>query len=115
MAITSIATNARNDMFLADNNNLAMVSNIDAVLQDCEHAMKAQFQEMIYAYNRGMPYMDTVWQRKNFVQFEGFARSTLRRVNGVKKVLSFAVATNNDVLQYNAVIETIYGEGTFNG
>jgi hypothetical protein len=102
-------------MFLGGDNNLAMVSNIDAVLQDCEHTMKALFQEMIYAYDRGLPYFQTVWQKKNFVQFEAQGRSALLRVNGVVSVLLFVVTTEGDVLSYNAVIETIYGVGSFNG
>ena len=115
MAITSLATNARNDMFLNGANNIALVTNIDAVLQDCEHTMKALFQEMIYAFDRGLPYFQTVWQAKNFAQFEAQGRQTLLRINGVVAVLSFVVTTEADVLAYNAVIETIYGVGSFDG
>ncbi len=113
--ITSIATNSNNDIFLDSQSNLAFVNNIDAVLENCAHTMKAQLAEMIYAFDKGIPYFDTVWQKKNFAQFQGYARQALLAVNGVVKILSFTVEANGDVLSYQAVIETIYGVGSFDG
>ena len=108
--IISIATNDKNDMFLDAAGNLAMVTGIDAVKQDCEHAMKAQLGEMVLQMNDGIPYADTVFQRVNLAAFEAAARSALMKVRGVVQINSFAVAVTDGVLRYDTTIMTIYGQ-----
>ncbi|CAH0447781.1 hypothetical protein LMG10661_03854 [Ralstonia syzygii subsp. syzygii] len=105
----SLATNQRNDLFIGPDGNLAVVGDIDAVMQDCQHAMQAQLGEMVLATDRGMPTMDVVWHNTNLVQFEAYARQTLRAVGGVVDVTTFDVAIVDGALRYSATIQTVFG------
>lgn len=111
MSNLSIATNALNDIFIGMDGNLATVRNLQAVLQDCEHAMKAQLGEMVLATTKGLPTMDTVWLQQRLPQFDAAARKTLRAINGVTDVPSFASIVMQNTLVYRAVISTEYGTG----
>jgi hypothetical protein len=109
--MTSLAVNANNDLYLDTTGNIATVDGIYAVLQQCEHAVKAMLGEMIYAVNRGMPTMETVWLSQDLPRWEAAAYVAIQRVPGVKEVLSVVTEIQGDSLVYNAVIRTIYGEG----
>lgn len=104
----SIATNSNNDIYVDENGNLAMVTGVDAVKQDCEHAMKAQFGEMFLQPLQGLPNLADVWRTQNFIKWEGVARATLAAINGVVRVVSFVIQPNGDTLNYTAQILTIY-------
>lgn len=111
MSNLSIATNAANDLYIAADGKLATVRGLEAVLQDCEHAMKAQLGEMVLAIDKGLPTMDTVWLRQRLPQFDAAARRTLRAVNGVTDVPAFSSSVEDNRLSYRAVISTQYGTG----
>jgi len=108
MAI-SVASNNDNDIFLTVDKNLSLVRDIYAVAQDCEHSMKALFNEMIYAYDRGIPYFDVVFDNLNIPQFEGIGILTLLVVPNVTNVSNFKAEFIGNQLNYAATIETIYG------
>lgn len=111
MSNLSIATNSANDIYVGADGNLATVRGLQAVLQDCEHAMKAQLGEMVLATNKGLPTMDTVWLQQRLPQFNAAARRTLRAISGVKDVAAFVSAVEGNALVYRAVISTEYGTG----
>ncbi len=105
----SLATNPRNDIYIGTNGKLALVLGIEAIKQNAQHAMQAQLGEMVFALDRGMPTMETVWHHTNLVQFEAAARQTLRAVEGVIDIPLFEVAIVDDTLRYRATIQTIFG------
>lgn len=104
----SIALNAINDIFVGADGNLAFVSGVDAVKQDCACALKAQRGEMLFNTDEGMPTFDDVWLSHNFIKWEAVGRATLAGINGVVRVISFSTSVAGDVFKYTAVIETIY-------
>lgn len=108
MSNLSIGTNANNDIYLGSDGNLVMVTGVTAVQQDCEHALKAQLNEMIYNPTGGMPTFLDVWQSKNFIRWEAAARATLAGINGVVKVASFTITVSADTFSYVAQIQTVY-------
>ncbi|WP_197328953.1 MULTISPECIES: hypothetical protein [Ralstonia solanacearum species complex] len=105
----SLATNQRNDLFIDADGSLAIARDIEAVKQDCQHAMQAQLSEMVLAQDRGIPTMNVVWHNANLVQFEASARQTLRAVGGVVDVVAFEMSRAGDALVYTTTIQTIYG------
>lgn len=113
----SIALNANNDIFIGSDGNLAFVTGVDAVQQDCETALKAQLGEMIFNTNAGMPTFNDIWQSKNFIKWEAAARATLANINGVVRVVSFIMTVANDAFSYVATIQTVYSSSitTVNG
>lgn len=105
----SLATHQRNDLFIDADGSLAIARDIEAVKQDCQHAMQAQLGEMVLATDRGMPTMDVVWHNTNLVQFEAYARQTLRAVGGVVDVIALDVAIVDGSLRYSTTIQTAFG------
>lgn len=108
MTNTSIATNANNDIYVDSGGNLALVVGIDAVKQDCEHALKAQFGEMFLTPIAGMPTLQDIWLNQNLIKWEAVARQTLQNTNGVVRVISFNMSLQSDTFVYTTQILTIY-------
>lgn len=107
---------ANNDLMLAGNGNLAISAELEAVMQACAHAAKAQLTEMVLSADQGVPNFQTIWNgAPNVIQFEAYLRRQLLQVVGVVEVVSLEVVISNNVLSYTAVIRTIYGEGALNG
>jgi len=113
--MTIFAVNQSNDIF-AVNGRLQLRSGLQRVLQNCEHAVKAQRGEMIYAQQRGVNTFDSVWSGSpNLLSFEASARTAINRVSGVLSVDSFETNASGGVLSYAATIRTNFGIGSING
>lgn len=110
------AVNANNDIFATPGGRLAISEGLQAVLQNCEHAVQAQAMEMIYAVDRGVNSFDSIWNGSpNVLQFEAFARRQLRRVQNVISVDGFDASVRNNTLSYQATIRTTFGTGEVSG
>lgn len=107
----SLALTADRRLFIDNLGNVGQVSDLQAVIQNCETAMRAQLGEMYYNADEGVPTRATVWENYNPLQFIAAGRITLQRVPGVRRVLTFDVDRVDDVLLYTATIETIFGPG----
>jgi hypothetical protein len=113
---TMFAVDQNNDLYIGENGNLAIVTGIEAVLQDCAHVAKAQLGEMVLAIDEGIPNMETVWRGSaNIPQFEAYLRAALLSVDGVEEVSELETNVVNNVLSYAVTIQTIYGQGQLNG
>lgn len=107
---------SNNDLVLATNGNLSISSGLQAVMQACEQAAKAQLGEMILAVDEGMPNFDVVWNgAPNIPQFEAYLIARLNSVEGVTEVSEVSASASAGVLTYTATIKTIYGDGVLNG
>jgi hypothetical protein len=105
-----------NDLVIGTDGNLSRSAGLEAVLQACEQAAKAQLGEMVLSVDQGVPNFQTVWNGSpNVQQFEGYLRRQLLRVEGVIAIKTLVASASNNVLSYTATIETIYGEGALNG
>jgi hypothetical protein len=110
------SVDVNNDLILASDGNLAISEELDAILQACEHAAKAQLSEMVLAADQGMPNFQTIWNGSpNVPQFEAYLRRQLLAVEGVTDVVSIDASVANNVLAYTAVIKTQFGQGAVNG
>lgn len=113
--VKTLAVDSNNDLFIGASANLAVVTGLNATLQTCAHAAKAQLGEMVLAVNRGIPNFQTIWKgAPNFSQFENALRNALRNVNGVIEVLDVEITVTDNILSYTATISTIFGEGVIN-
>jgi hypothetical protein len=108
MSNLSIETNASNDIFMDSSGNLSMATALLAVQQDCEHALKAQYGEMVLQPTGGMPTLADVWSNKNFIKWQAVAQAKLQSIAGVAKVISFVIGQGADNMNYTAVIQTVY-------
>lgn len=105
-----------NDLILSGNGNLSISSDLEATLQACEHAAKAQLAEMVLAVDEGVPNFQTIWTgAPNIIQFESYLRRQLLAVVGVRDIVDLTTTLTNNILSYTVTILTIYGEGVING
>jgi hypothetical protein len=106
------ATNEDNDIYIGKDGNLAIFRDLPAVLQACEHAAKAILGEMVLAVDQGIPYFETVWNGvPNYQQFSAALRAAFLGIDGVIEVVSLTISQNDDIVNYIAVIRTVYGNG----
>jgi hypothetical protein len=117
MVMTRVFTvDENNDLVIASDGLLSISSGLEAVLQACEQAAKAQLAEMVLAVEQGVPTFQTVWNgAPNVSQFEAYLRRQLQNVTGVREVSAVEVTVANNVLSYTATILTQFGQGVLNG
>jgi len=108
----TIGLNANRDLYIDGSGNLAILTGVDALAQSCQARVEAQLREMLYAYNQGMPMLDTVFRQQRLAQFVAAGRARILTVSGVIQVKSFVVTIQNGVLTYTASILTQYSPST---
>lgn len=92
------------------NGKFVWVFGVEVVSQNCEQAMRQQLGELNYDADKGIQYTDNIFTgNPNFQRFEAQSRRQLLNVDGVTGIDSFNFELNDNVLSYNAVINTIYG------
>lgn len=107
---------SNNDIHFDDYGKLAIATGQDAVMQACEHAVKAQLGEMMYAADEGMPNFKVIWNgQPNIPQFIAALKRRIEGVTGVIQASDITASASNNVLTYSATIQTIYGEAYLNG
>ncbi len=112
----TVSTNADNDLHLADDGNLAVSVDLEAVKQTTVHYAATAREEMIHAYDEGVPFFQTVFARDvSLPQFEAAERRRILSAPGVRAILSFETIQDGDVLRYTALIESDYGQVEING
>lgn len=110
----TLTVDSNNDLMLV-NNNLAISQDREALMLVAEHAVKAQYGEMILAIQRGIPYNVLVWDRQpNLIQLEAFIRRAILALPNVLNILDFDIAAANHVITYSVTINTTYGVETLN-
>lgn len=108
--VQTIATNQKNDIFIAPNGNLAIAKGIAGVEDGCQTASQAQLGEMVLAITSGVPNFQTVWIGSPTVKiWESYLQNTILAVKGVLSVVSITVTIGSNKLIYIAKISSIYG------
>lgn len=112
----TLGTDSNNDLYLGSDGNIVLESGVQAVMDACETATKAQLGEMLLATTQGIPNFQTIWVGSpNFPMFQTYLRNTLLSVSGVIDVKSIDITVQNNVLNYTATIETQFGTVQING
>ena len=110
--VQSFGTNDQNDIYLGRDGNLVIESEIQAVLEACENASKAQLGEEVLTQKNGVPNFQTVWVgNQNLPLFRSYLQNILLGVPGVVEVKSIVLTPAGNTLRYTATIQTIYGTG----
>lgn len=108
----TFAVDANNDLVIGADDRLSIVSGLDAVLQNCEHAAKTILNEMVLAQGEGIPYFEAVWVGvPNLAVWEASFRARILAVADVLAVVTLRLGRAGDVLTYEATISTVYGTG----
>lgn len=113
---TVFAVNDNRDIFANSNGRLALLQDLQAVLQYAAHVVRARRGEMVYAATRGIDFIDNAFAgAPNLLQFEAQVRAAITRIPEVRSVTDFEADVTGNVLQYSADIQTIFGSGSING
>ena len=115
--MTSIlAVNENNDISITPGGSIAIRRDLQAVLQQAEHAIKAQLSEMIYSADRGVNTFDSVWSGSpNLLSFEASAREALDRIPDIVSIADFDAFLQGHTIHYTTTIRTVFGQQTVNG
>jgi len=110
------AVNENRDIFATEGGRLALVTGLDAIVQYAGHVVRAQLGEMIYAQNRGVNTLQSLFSGSpNVLSFENSVRNQIRRIPEVIAIESFDITIANNEANYNIVIRTTFGNGVVNG
>lgn len=113
---TMFAVDENDDLYLDDAGNIAIVTGLEAVLQNCAHAVKAQLGEMVLQTDQGMPDFQVIWNgNPNVSQFEASLREIILAQPNVISISELTTVINNNILSYTITIVTDFGEGAING
>ncbi len=111
-----LATDETNDLVLNNNNRLKMLTGANAVGAATEHTVSTLLGEMIYQSTDGVPYQEVVFNGvPDLVQIQFYIVREIHRVTGVVRVSDFTINFLDNILSYEARLETIYGEIFING
>jgi hypothetical protein len=106
------SVDGNNDLYIGGDGLLAISNGLEAVLQGCEHAVKAQLMEMMFAYDSGVATMATAWSGSpNIFAFEAEVRRAISSVDGVIGIESLEASIRSNVMIYSATIVTTFGTG----
>lgn len=109
----TLAENSNNDLFLGSDNNLDILTDLDATLQSCKSAIETQRGELQYDVNRGVPTSQTIWNGiPNEQRFRFYCLEAVRGVPGVEKITQFDIEIRAKELVYTMTIVTIFGTDT---
>lgn len=96
--------------------NLAIMQDEEAASEVCRNFALTQKGEMIFKAQEGMPFIDGVFDDNDLAQFEAAFKRRIKQVPFVEaQVLAFDAEVNENVLNYEAVIQTKYGQLVQNG
>ena len=105
-----LAENSKRDLFKGANNQLGILTGIEAVTQQCEGVIESQRGEMQYNTARGIPIASTIWVGvPNQQRFQFFCVQALQQIEGVLEIRAFTTEIVDNVLQYDVVIVTEFG------
>jgi hypothetical protein len=112
----TLGTDENNDLYLNVEDNVTVLTGLEAVMAACETASKAQLGEMVLMTGLGIPNFQTVWVGSpNYSLFSSYLRRTLLSVPGVIDVTNLELRALNNVLSYTATIKTEFGSVGING
>ena len=111
---------AYNDLYLDSDGNISVSYDLQADLEQCAQASKTLLGELIFNTNIGIPYQQAIWIGvPNVQQFNAALRSAFLSIPDVVEVISLLIIQNDakdiNTLNYQAIINTIYGQGEING
>jgi hypothetical protein len=117
----TFSVDSNNDLYLGRDGNISLSYDLPAVLVVCEQAVKVRLGEVVLNTDVGIPFFETAFSGvPNIIQFEAAVRSAILNVDGVTDILSINTTVTETspagaVLNYTAVINTTFGQGTVNG
>ncbi|HAW0896338.1 TPA: hypothetical protein JLK53_004055 [Escherichia coli] len=112
----TFATNENGDIYLGPDGNLAIATDLRAVIQTCEHVSRTTLGELPYAQSRGIPFFDiALGATPDTGLYDMYLRKVLMTVPGVTGIGDVSIWVDGNELEYTAEIKTIYGTESASG
>lgn len=118
----TIKTDENNDMFLDENNNLAMfnditdnASNLGALLNVVKNVVQTHRYEIQLDMNKGIPYMSTIFDNGAYLSlWKSYMVEEISNVENVNYIESFTTEYDPSkyTLSYKCFINSKFGTGT---
>jgi len=106
----TLATNENADIYRGPDGNLAIATDLTAIIQTCEHVSRTKLAELPYAQSRGIPFFDiALGATTDAGLYEMYLRKVLMTVPGVTGIGNVNIWTEGNELKYTAEIKTLYG------
>jgi hypothetical protein len=100
-----------NDIYIGSNGNLVILQGQQAVQAACQSASLLQLGEAVLATTTGVPYFQTVFNgTPNIAAYQSYLRKAILNVQGVIGITSLTVNVGGGVLNYTAVINSVFGQ-----
>lgn len=114
--MTVFAVDKNNDLYINQIGQMAINTDLAAVMQTCEHAVKTQLGELVLNIDEGLPSFSLIWNgAPNIPQALAALRTILENVDNVIEVESLSAVVKDNIFYYNATIKTNFGTGSLNG
>lgn len=105
----TLGVNQNNDIF-ARNGRLVLAYGIDACMQSCARAVKAQVSEMPFAFDKGVDYKNFIFNGSpRWNSFISACKAQILSVKGVISIQSLQLAFKDGLIAYEAIIQTEFG------
>jgi hypothetical protein len=116
MTFLTYATNEDNDIFVDGSNSIVLKSDENAVAQSSVQAVRAKRNEMPFASEDGIPYFETIFiGNPDIAQIDFYYIQEIQKVPNVVRVLSLTSEIKDNVYEYRAEIETVFGNTFIEG
>lgn len=112
--MSTLKVDDNNDLFVAQNGSMVLLTGLDAVIQDSEHYSKSQKGEMYFQTQLGVDAFGAVFENVNLMEFKQSLLENIERVPDVTAVPKLNVSKLGNTVEYTAEIQTPFGIGTLN-
>lgn len=111
----TLAVDDDNSIYTDLTGNLSILSDKKALAQTLAQISRTRRGEMMYNKQDGVPFMETVFQTRDPLQFEAAMRDEFMKHPEVTGVMSFDMTQEGNEVKYSAQIDSIYGTVEVNG
>jgi len=113
-----IAVDENNDWYLGKDKHLAIATDLQAVLEECEHTAKVVIGELVFNQSKGVLSFSsegTFGNVPDLFFYDSRLRRAFEALTDVIEVEDLNIRRVDDVLSYAATIKTVYGSGDITG
>ena len=108
----TIHTATNNDVYIAPSGQMAIATELTALMDVCEKTAQTMLGELILQGDEGIPNFQIIWNgAPNISQAEAALREALMGVDGVIDIPELSAFVEANIFKYNATIKSVYGIG----
>lgn len=98
-----------------DTGNLSILKDIDALKITLEQYVRTHKGEMIHQTDKGIPYIEGIFNKNDPVAFEVYLRKRVKDLPEILRIISLDIIQADTVLKYDLTVESIYGRLSISG